>query len=723
MKVVSTVLGRIYRRSYLVLGLLLMMLFIAQPSYALTDYMFFSVNGDTSASAMVQGDSVAWGSNCAIGADMSWEIWLDIDTDGIIDSASDRQIVFFIATDGDTEGHQGLPDINPIPDGWYSTPPMLLGIAAAQYIFRVTDMTDDSNVSRAITSSPLSSPPNAFRGRITIEGHPAPDPVYLQNIWIEANIEDNGNQIWSGLTDANGDYQINVGSAGNGLEFRIEPMDIPGFLPTPSSITRTASGVIDSINFAFMAPSDSIYGEIRDQDGALLTIPIYVHCYSNSGGSDGKDVQAINGSYAIYFAPTEFGIWNIGLSGENIIPDYLIPMDYQFDNTVNHTQRHDFICQAADTVIYARITEQGNYPSHQYMVFAQSNALQATTYAISETGPANTVPLSISSLDTEGWYVSIGNWDDNYPIPPGYVLEGNQSWNNHPGDTVALNFVFGVMVRDTIKVDAGDSPVDWSSVWVNLNADGSNYGDSPDDNGVFTIYADTGVYWMGVNAYGYLSDPSSHTIHVTGDTTGGMGFTLNEAHCRIAGTLVNVPLPLTYSPYIFAHTGNPPDGYQTWGIADSLTGNFSFYACDGNWTIEPPMIQDRIAPSPPTLIIAEYPDSARTIELVYVNQTGANDPNGSLPAEFTLLQNYPNPFNSETVIEYNVPRDSRVAIEIYSILGERVLTLVDRENSAGVYRISWDGSDDTGNRVSSGIYFYRMQAGAYTQSRKMVILK
>jgi hypothetical protein len=94
-----------------------------------------------------------------------------------------------------------------------------------------------------------------------------------------------------------------------------------------------------------------------------------------------------------------------------------------------------------------------------------------------------------------------------------------------------------------------------------------------------------------------------------------------------------------------------------------------------------------------------------------------------LPKEFELSQNYPNPFNPATVIEYALPKSSDVKIKIYNILGQEVRNLVNERQEAGYKIIGWDGKDDQGREISSGIYFYRIVAGNFVKAKKMVLLK
>jgi len=97
---------------------------------------------------------------------------------------------------------------------------------------------------------------------------------------------------------------------------------------------------------------------------------------------------------------------------------------------------------------------------------------------------------------------------------------------------------------------------------------------------------------------------------------------------------------------------------------------------------------------------------------------GIDEPVTSMPDRTSLSQNYPNPFNASTVIKYELPQQSQVTIDIYDILGRKVTTLVDKQQPAGYYQTIWRADD-----FSSGIYFYKLQAGDYNETKKMSLLK
>lgn len=93
------------------------------------------------------------------------------------------------------------------------------------------------------------------------------------------------------------------------------------------------------------------------------------------------------------------------------------------------------------------------------------------------------------------------------------------------------------------------------------------------------------------------------------------------------------------------------------------------------------------------------------------------------PTQFMLYQNYPNPFNSSTHIKYQLPERQFVFINIFDITGKKIRTLVNEYQSSGFKEIFWDGMNDSGIGVASGIYIYRIQAGNFTQANKMILLK
>ena len=93
------------------------------------------------------------------------------------------------------------------------------------------------------------------------------------------------------------------------------------------------------------------------------------------------------------------------------------------------------------------------------------------------------------------------------------------------------------------------------------------------------------------------------------------------------------------------------------------------------------------------------------------------------PAIYELHNNYPNPFNPETNIQFTLPQPSNVKIDVYNITGQLITSLTNNEFNIGTHTVKWNGKDDSGNSVSSGIYLYRMAANNFIEAKRMLLLK
>jgi len=131
------------------------------------------------------------------------------------------------------------------------------------------------------------------------------------------------------------------------------------------------------------------------------------------------------------------------------------------------------------------------------------------------------------------------------------------------------------------------------------------------------------------------------------------------------------------------------------------------------------------------LEIAYHGTPPRMIDAILVTPEGvecnvefsAARTTANLPTEFSLAQNTPNPFNPSTEIQFSLPRPAEVTLNVYNIKGQVVTTLVSDLVAAGVHTVVWDGTSSRGDNVASGVYFYQLKAGSFSQTRKMLLLK
>jgi len=158
-------------------GLLIITFFCGQPVFAVTDYIFFSINGDTTLSSMTQGDEFFWGSNCDLGATVNWEIWYDANSNATIDPSLDVLLTSENITDGNP-----VTEYDPILDGWSIGEPLSLGAEPGDYIFKATDIATGLGTQEILTMVAMSSPPNQLTGHIIIPGYPAPDNILANRL-------------------------------------------------------------------------------------------------------------------------------------------------------------------------------------------------------------------------------------------------------------------------------------------------------------------------------------------------------------------------------------------------------------------------------------------------------------------------------------------------------------------------------------------------------------
>ncbi len=147
----------------------------------------------------------------------------------------------------------------------------------------------------------------------------------------------------------------------------------------------------------------------------------------------------------------------------------------------------------------------------------------------------------------------------------------------------------------------------------------------------------------------------------------------------------------------------------------------------------------KVVGSPRGIHLTEEPtDKVDTVAVLLVGTITAGSPIEALevpedpivlpkavakPGSFALLNNYPNPFNPNTTILYALPKETDVKLEVYNLLGQKVRVLVNKHQDAGYQTVVWDGRNDKGESVPTGIYFYRLQAESYVNSKKMILMK
>lgn len=244
-------------------------------------------------------------------------------------------------------------------------------------------------------------------------------------------------------------------------------------------------------------------------------------------------------------------------------------------------------------------------------------------------------------------------------------------------------------------------------------------GDGWDDLGV--MYADNYiVYKFGPSAdtiYDYWLEGSGRGLYAIGDINFDGGDDIGTTS-NMHGEYGGVDIYLGGAEFDLAFDGFLDDnvlplwGLDQIGVNITKAGDFN---CDG---IDDFMFNaENFTPDEQPRSFFVYKGSPNIIlDVPYEYEP-------SLPNSFSLKQNYPNPFNNSTNISFEIPHKEKVSLMIYNILGKEVKDLINKELTAGMYRLTWDGTNNNGHDVSSGVYLYKLSSPSFTQEMKMVLVK
>lgn len=217
--------------------------------------------------------------------------------------------------------------------------------------------------------------------------------------------------------------------------------------------------------------------------------------------------------------------------------------------------------------------------------------------------------------------------------------------------------------------------------------------------------------------------PSTVSVHLVSGNANPMSVTMMGGW--------PAPVPASVTPASGASSGNKQvqiDGslFAKTGSAQLVNGATTIASTSVEW-----VGKDRIvavfnlaaAPSGSYDLVVYNPGGASGVLPHAFQISGDPTAAGDLPHKNALLPAYPNPFNPETTIRYDLASRTHVSLRVYDVNGAVVRTLVDDVKAAGSYSLTWNGRDDHGSPVSSGVYFYRITAGSFQDVRKMTLLK
>ena len=701
-----------------------------------TTYFKNWVNGSV-ADTMTQGDFYAWEYDVsAPGGSAHIQLYLDVNHNRTLDS-TDVLLVEFDQTDGSSDGQEGPPpDSSSTPDGIVYTQLGPFGFAPTDYLFHVEDLGDHSTVVGTLHINPPAQVNVWVSGHLSIEGIQAPDDR-LANFMIEATVEDQDEIGWSGITDRNGDFTINLPDSAVGKSYKISfsfESQLGTYLPETEAYHNVIinNGENSGYDFSLLMPHTWVYGSVLDEGGQLVPVQGWGSLVNTRNNLE-AEFQTDNGQYkvgAIFGENDSSNVpFHLNYWSDALIPDYLIPNTwdnpyYDFQLSRGDSVEKNIIVYSSNAVIYV-IARQDSQPlSGSYRVNA-NNEQYGQTYTMCNGDLISRLHVHSDAVSATMYNVGLSNAEDgNLHLPPGYYVVP-QNWQQaFPGDTVKFFIKRSPnLLKGHIHFAPGDVVGDLQNCIVEaFTANWDRYIQAPIDpdslSFLFGVPSDT--FTVRVNCWSgdYLVNPVEYdNIIVQNDTIEGLDFTLNYAHANLVVKLKNAPVNTNDFYWLHIATeGEFPNIYQTDAQIQPDT-TFQFRVCDGRWDIVAPYFNEQYVADPPMQTVDVSNDSSNYyVEFNYVT-TGIED-REPIPKSFYVKQNYPNPFNPSTTLEFGLPQQQQVTVSIYNLAGQKVSTLFNGTMSAGVHRLKWQAND-----LASGMYFYKIQTPKKTVIKRMLLIK
>ena len=666
-----------------------------------------TVNGVSSNFTFVQGDALTWEFNLPVGGTASCEIWIDIDGNGVIDPLIDKSVFGVIPQTDGQPGINGPADMDSTVNGHIILVVPDFGLAPAKYVFRFTNNGVGESIAGTVT--PVVSPAFTVSGTVT-----PPPSISAKNILIAAQqIKGPG---WFALTDISGSYAINFNASAGGADWSIQVNDVfASYVVTPKNTIITLSQNYSGINFSFAQAAANVVGYFTGDDGHVFAnAQVGSYPYNNSGDQNGKTTMTdANGFFQFSYSLDEITSspnWGVQAQSAGIVPAYFPPRSSSSAITIheNDSIRFDLKAYVTNDSITGKITVNGKVPNA--ISFSISANSEDSGYTVSNSDPTTGNFTLYVSKKIYGYYLGI----DNQSLPSGYYYS-NQ-----------------------IQAYLGDK-----NIIFNLT----------DTTGLTTIIVKSDASTL---AAGLGSGIPSQELQTSLDSANTSGLVFASAAVGNFGTGTSIPQDAPQGTQVInIAPGDGENGY--FKVTFSLPTIFSQISLLGEANIDDvgrvflngnPISPSIMSNDP--LLITEGTSSPFTTSNAAFFKTGTNEllfsdanigggPSGAafyaiitfspvpldvlkqdrkIPSQYALYQNYPNPFNPSTVIAFSLPSKSFVSLKVFDILGKEIATIVSEELSAGNYSRQWNAA-----MMSSGIYFYRLQAGTFTETKKLILLR
>ncbi len=289
----------------------------------------------------------------------------------------------------------------------------------------------------------------------------------------------------------------------------------------------------------------------------------------------------------------------------------------------------------------------------------------------------------------------------------GEIVYDERGWSEYDGE------VYSVTSVDTMQGALLDTLMGITEAERYINFQNNAYCWPKAVTDYWAAHADS-VYpitWQNARSAAMFADNATWPgLHCTGNIEADPGF--NQDMMDLVQKQVNfVEMFTTNTMAVYRHyypSDNPMDKFfpPAWPLTEDLTytntalmtaGTDGFPLGDLNW----------------------YPDK----KAQWLTAVESQDVDEMAPRDFDLCQNYPNPFNPTTTIAFSLKKGGHVSLAVYNLLGQKVKTLLDEKMIAGIHHATWDGTDEVGKHMASGIYYYRVETESHKAMKKMLLMK
>ena len=536
----------------------------------------------------------------------------------------------------------------------------------------------------------------------------------VQGIIID--VRPDSGPAWMAFTDAAGYYICHVPEAAN---YDVQAMDhlgvTGGMIPQEPYPDVLIDGHLTGYDFHFVAPSSFIEGYVLDELGSPL-----IGYEVEAGQGEGPGFFSITNEFGFYSIGVAEGYYRVRLWEEELIPDYLSPKEIEIFVADGATETVDFTVYSTDSTIQGAVYLDGSPLSD-----VEVNCDCDLGYSFDFTEADGSYSLPVSSM--ADYNVSL--WED----APDWAYTNDNYHEVLSGSTgMDFNYYSTLSAIEGYVYDSFGHPTD-DYAWINAE-NGINwyYAGADHNSGYFIVYLPNGTFDITGYSDGYISSTIENIT--LSDNVETVYFYLDE----------DSPTPITLSSFTAVYAnGSSLLEWTTQSESNNLGWNLyrSETELENAVQINGHLINGAGTSTEPTNY-KFYDEEELVVNNTYlywlesisfsgetehigpisltIPEEGENpdDPNMEV---FGLFQNYPNPAGNITLISFNLKEAANCELNIYNAKGQLIRTF--KKDNAVKDSFVWNGTNDNGEEVSPGIYFYRLEAGNETYIKKMILME